>query len=339
MRVHAFTMDRGGCFHYRIRQPLAALRRLGHYTSWGAGADFETWDAADVLVMQYNHLEDTVSRWEKWAEKSGKLCVWDADDDIFDVTQITGHGSAYDNPETLPRMKRAIAASHIVTVTTPELAEVYSQVNPNVVVLPNCIPDWLPDIPVDYPDRFTVTYTCSPSHQHDVDDFMLNVWHKHMRHHPTTVLRLYGPDKRPVNTPPLWPVETFGWQRQVDAYLSRVTGTVGIAPLAKLSFNRGKSGIKAQEYQALGIWPIVADWPQYRAVVADGGTGNLCRRPSDWIRVLDLFANAHRAFGANGLFDEVAGNRRALREYARRWTQARSVHLWAETYQKGLSEL
>jgi hypothetical protein len=50
LRVHALTVDRGGCFYYRVKQPLQALRMLGHWTSWGSGVDFETWDRSNVLV-------------------------------------------------------------------------------------------------------------------------------------------------------------------------------------------------------------------------------------------------------------------------------------------------
>jgi glycosyltransferase involved in cell wall biosynthesis len=330
MRIHALTVDRGGCFHYRVRQPLTYLRELGHVTSWGSGIDVETYSAANVLVTQYINLGASVDQWVQWCERGDKLCVWDADDDVFQTEQVIGKGTAYDDPGTLGRMARAIAASHLVTVTTPALAEVYARYNDNVVVLPNCVPDWLlcHDMP-DAGDRFSLVYSCSPSHLRDIQDFAATLA-RFMRREPSTELRFYGPSARPIGVPSSWPIRTFGWEKQTDAYLRSLSGKVGIAPLSDLEFNYGKSGIKAQEYQALGIVPVVQDFPQYRAVVIDGVTGFLCRTPADWLRALQLLARspARRATMA------AAG-----REHARSFGQSSWAPLWEETYRKGLEAL
>lgn len=328
IRIHALTVDRGGCFHYRIRQPLTALRDLGAYTSWGSGVDFETWDAAHVLVTQYIH--DSGDQWVKWCENSGKLCVWDADDDVFTTEQVIGQGTAYDDPGTLPKMRRAIAASHLVTVTTPRLAEIYSAINPNVVVLPNCIPDWL--LEHDMPERpagFTIGYSCSPSHQADIQAWAPTLA-AHMRRYPSTRLRFWGPSRRPEGVPVSWPIEAYGWIKQTDAYLRALSADVGIAPLADLTFNAGKSGIKAQEYQGLGIVPVVQDVAQYRDVVRHGETGFLCRTKGQWLMALGQLA------GDVDLREQMAA---AGRRHARTFAQGRWAPAWLETYQKGLSEL
>lgn len=329
MRIHGLSVDRGGCFHYRIRQPLTALRQLGHVTSWGSGVDFETYAGADVLVTQYINMRESVDRWIEWARRGDKLCVWDADDDIFRTDQVIGRGTAYDDAGTLPRMAEAIAASHIVTVTTPALADVYRAYNPNVVVLPNCVPDWLlcHDMPAG--DRFSLTYSCSPSHTVDLQDFAPTLA-RFMARNPGVELRFYGPGARPVGVPISWRIKAFGWTKQTDEYLRSLSGDVGIAPLADIAFNRGKSGIKAQEYQALGIVPVVADFPQYRAVVEHGRTGFLCRTPAQWLDSLQ------RLYSRPQLRREMAAQ---AREHARSFAQSRWANLWDETYRKGVSTL
>jgi hypothetical protein len=324
------SVDRGGCFHYRIRQPLTALRRLGHVTSWGSGVDLETWSAADVLVTQYINTGNSTEQWIKWCEQGERLCVWDADDNVFRTDEVLGRGTAYDDPGTLGRMSRAIAASHLVTVTTPELAEVYAEHNPNVVVLPNCVPDWLlcHDMP-EPPGRFSITYSCSPSHTRDIQEFAPTLA-RFMSREPATELRFYGPAARPVGVPDSWRIRTFGWVKQTDEYLRSLSGHVGIAPLADTPFNYGKSGIKAQEYQALGIVPVVQDFPQYRATVKHGETGFLCRTPAQWLDALQLLSSRPSV---------RARMAEAGRTHARSFSQSAAAPMWDETYRKGLAQL
>jgi hypothetical protein len=330
VRIHALTVDRGGCFHYRIRQPLTGLRELGHVTSWGSGIDVETYAAADVLVTQYINLGASVDQWTTWCDRGDKLCVWDADDDVFRTDQVIGKGTAYDDPATLGRMARAIAASHLVTVTTPALAEVYARYNQNVVVLPNCIPDWLLCHDTrDAGGRFSLVYSCGPSHTRDIQHFAPTLA-RFMQHAPATELRFYGPATRPVGVPASWRIRTFGWEKQTDAYLRSLSGTVGIAPLADMAFNYGKSGIKAQEYQALGIVPVVQDFPQYRDVVRHGETGFLCRTPAQWLDALRLLSSRP------SVRERMAA---AGREHAKSFAQSTRLALWEETYWKGVQSL
>lgn len=289
MRVHAFTTDRGGCFHYRIRQPLTYLRKLGHWTSWGSGVDFETWDRATVLVNQFLHLPETRDNWVRWCEEGEKLCVWEADDDITCATDSPHHGNAYDDPETLPRMTRMIEASHLVTTTTEALAGVYRKFNPNVVVLPNVVPDWLVDVPMapEGNEPLVMGYTGSASHLNDYLEWspVLEAWMR--RNSPRTVLRYWGLSSRPEGMPRSWVAEVNPWVKQTDEYLRGLRMDVGVAPLLDTVFNRGKSGIKAVEYAALGIPAVVADLKQYRDVVVPGETGFLARSKKEWLDALN----------------------------------------------------
>jgi len=330
MRIHALTVDRGGCFYYRVRQPLTALRDFGHVTSWGSGIDYETWAAADVLVTQYINTRESVDQWLRWCAARERLCVWDADDDIFRTEQVIGRGTAYDDAGTLPRMAEAIAAAHVVTVTTPALAEIYRAYNPNVVILPNAVPDWLLSWEIPDPGpRFSIAYSCGPSHTVDVQAFGPTL-QRFMSRYPGTELHFFGPAARPVGVPVTWRIRATGWKKQTDEYLRSLSGHVGIAPLADIPFNQGKSGIKAQEYQALGIVPVVADFPQYRDVVQHGRTGFLCSSPAQWIDSL------RRLIERPQLRAEMGAR---AREHARSFAQSTLINAWNETYVKGLSGL
>jgi len=298
VHIHALTLDRGGCFHYRIRQPLTALRDLGHTTSWGSGVDFETWDRANVIIGQYLHDQRTADDWCRWAEDPTKLLVWEADDDIFSVHNVTAHGNAYDDPATLPRMVRMLETAHLVTVTTETLADVYRPYNPHVVVLPNCVPDWLTEIdPLHYRypklDDFTIGYTGSASHYEDFLEWtpILNNWMRFNSHR--TRLKLFGHNGRPTGAPLSYRIETTPWQKDTATYLRSLNGAmdVGVAFLNDTEFNAGKSPIKAMEYAALGIPCVATDHPIYRDVIIDGVTGFLCKTSQQWHQALRRLAD------------------------------------------------
>lgn len=288
LRVHALTVDRGGCFYYRVKQPLRAMRDRGHWTSWGGVIDEGTFERANVLVAQLLNFASTSHVWKEWCERGDKLCVWEADDDVFSVHRHPGHGAAYDDPETIPRMKEMISASHLVTVTTPELARVYAPYNPNVVVLPNYVPDWMVQVPIATKTerRLRLGYTGSSSHVDDILGWgpVLDKWMS--RNFSRTELVFYGTDERPQGIPSYWKVTTYPWRKMTEDYLRSISMDVGIAPLEDTEFNRGKSGIKALEYGALGIPAIVADFPQYRAVVKHRTTGFLVKSHSQWLDAL-----------------------------------------------------
>lgn len=335
MHIHALTVDRGGCFYYRIKQPLTYLRRRGHWTSWGSGVDFETWQRADVLVNQLLHNPATADDWLRWCDGGEKLCVWEADDDITAVHRSPYHGSAYDDPETLPRMIRMIEASHLVTVSTDALADVYSKYNRNVVVLPNAVPDWLVDLPLLHAPAgywpLILGYTGSASHTDDYAAWSVTLaeW---MRHHADkTLLHYWGLSRRPDGMPVTWRTRVYPWEKLTENYLRLLRMDVGVAPLEHTTFNRGKSPIKAMEYAALGIPAVVTDHPVYAGTVIHGETGFLCRTTKQWVTALA------RLWSDPELRRGMGENARALARA--RFLASQAVTGWERAYERGLEDL
>ncbi len=303
------------------------MRRHGHTAHWGSCIDADEFERADVIVNQYLHEEATIRQWEHWRDGGKKLLVWECDDDITTVHNVTSSGSAYDNPETLPRMIRGIQASHLVTVTTPRLKEVLAPYNSNIVVLPNRIPARLLTEPTTPPTDFTISWSASPSHQQDAQEFFPAL-ERFYRKFPDTVLRLYGPDQRPIGIPSWWRVETMGWEKQTYRYLQSLNGTVGVAPLVRRStFNKAKSGIKALEYLARGIIPIAQDYPQYRGI-------NGVKTASTTAEWVDALSAVRRSSPAQLELRQDAG-----RCVASDHTIERHIHSWLDFYQEGLDSL
>lgn len=333
MHIHALTIDRGGCFYYRVKQPLTYLRDRGHWTSWGSGIDFETWQRADVLVNQLLHNPATTQDWLRWCEGADKLCVWEADDDITAVHRSPYHGNAYDDPDTLPRMIRMIEASHMVTVSTDALADVYSRYNSNIVVLPNAVPDWLVDRPTIRSTEWPLIlgYTGSASHTDDFAEWSVTL-EKWMRHNSDkTLLHYWGLSRRPDGMPLTWRTKVYPWKKLTEHYLRILRMDVGIAPLEHTQFNLGKSPIKAMEYAALGIPAVVTDHPVYANTVVHGETGFRCRTTSEWLTAL-----AH-LWTEPELRWQMGENARTLARS--QFLASDAAGWWERAYRRGLEDL
>jgi glycosyltransferase involved in cell wall biosynthesis len=112
--------------------------------------------------------------------------------------------------------------------------------------------------------------------------------------------------------------------------LSRVDWSFGIAPLADLPANRGKTDNKYREYGACRIPAIYSNLPVYSGSVVDGRTGLLVPHTEDgWRDGLGrMMADATlRANLAHAAFQDVAD----------RFSVAAAAQTWLETLRDVLS--
>jgi glycosyltransferase involved in cell wall biosynthesis len=301
MRIHAISRDKGGCMFYRIRVPLMALRDHGHETSWGVAVDLADLDEKSVLVGQMLNGEEDLAFWEAVAAAPHRpLMVYEVDDDLFTMDGVItpevrgGKPLLWGEPATQARVQRYMALADLVTVTTPHLADLYRPYARRVAVLPNSIPDWVFDLPRAEPDDFVVGWAASMSHQLDAGHiapalarFFERATTARMHMMGMSELVHVGPDgvRRPgPGWVAPWRATCEAWVGSVPEYLHGLPGkmTVSIAPLGPYQFNKGKSGLKAQEAAALGIPCVAADWAQYRRVMRPTVTGFLAGTNSDW---------------------------------------------------------
>ncbi len=81
------------------------------------------------------------------------------------------------------------------------------------------------------------------------------------------------------------PVEHRPWRSATEvADLSDLD--VGVMPLPDAAWERGKCGLKALQYMALGIPPVVSPIGANRGIVQDATNGFLAESPADWTRLL-----------------------------------------------------
>jgi glycosyltransferase involved in cell wall biosynthesis len=62
---------------------------------------------------------------------------------------------------------------------------------------------------------------------------------------------------------------------------------IGLMPLPDSDWERGKCGLKALQYMALGIPPVVSPVGVNAEIVVEGRNGLLARTPDDWVRALE----------------------------------------------------
>ncbi|MDH5314848.1 MAG: hypothetical protein OEW44_00090 [Gemmatimonadota bacterium] len=274
--------DEQGCGWYRIALPLQQLRQHGHTITMGTNLADQRWgqaapDRPDVLIGQRVHLPGPSALWSSLAARPGPMrpaLVYEIDDDPFSVPP--------DNPAygefraQRANFERNLAAADLVTVSTYPLAEVARRYNPNVVVLPNCVPSWLVDIgdarlaqPVlDVP---IVGWAGSPTHLADWRGSGAAAGVAHAMRRGAAGLHLIGQGARSVLAGHKVPgLRESGWLHTTAAHLRRIDFTIGLAPLVDNAFNRSKSDIKILEYAALGIPWIASGVGPYETSPAPG---------------------------------------------------------------------
>jgi hypothetical protein len=282
-------------------------------------------DTAEVIVGQRVCLPGPTQGWQQMAKEGRAKLVLEIDDDLFSThpTSTIAHGF-FSQPEIQANLKANIQVADLVTVTTEALADRIRQFNPNIAVLPNCIPAALLDhTPARRDDTVTVGWAGSPTHQID--------WHRNaepiarvIRTPPAGGDAPDGLGPRPTRPaaprqpPPLHRLDRLGRRPAPRHRLPhRRRPPVGNV------FNLCKSDVKLLELSALGIPAVCSDVGPYHHS-GPLASARMVRSGNDWARHLtDLIG------------DEAA--RKEQGEAAKTWAATRTIegnaHLWEQAYQ------
>jgi len=318
-RIWVTATDSAGCWYYRLHLPLTYLDP-DRWEVISRGPTCGELIAGDVVIGQ--RLADDNAAWREMGQRDDVTTVYDLDDNLMAVDPgNTIPYSLYGRPEVVEAIRRNLAAAHVVTVTTRALADVVREINPNVVVLENCVaPDRVQmHVPNPVP---TIGWAGSPFHAQDWFGSDVAALQSIVREFGDRVaFRTIGADYMGV------PNRHSGWTT-MDQYWAHLDFDIGIAPLADTPFNACKSWIKALEYMARGVVPVVPDIGQYSELIKDeengliypgarGGSLGEClvwmmmRRDTNWWHELSVGAL----------------------EAAARWTIDKHVHRWQAVYE------
>lgn len=295
---------------------------------------------ADVIVAQRTCMPAPSALWQRLAREGKSKLVFELDDDLWSVEpsnraayQLYVQGILRDKWGQIVQTDAPIGqnlidnitVSDLVTVSTEPLAEIVSRWNPNVIVLPNCIPSWLLDQPMPdtHPHKLTLGWGGSPSHARDLGEIAKPLKRVLSRFGDEIEWHCMGPDYTPRVATRRGRTRHTGWFDGVEDYLRAVDFHIGMTPLRPSVFNDSKSDLKLTELSALGIPAIVSATGPYKRAAAAG---------APCIPVRD-----GKAFEA-ALIDLIQSpaERERLGKEAREWATTRVIdsnaHLWEEAY-------
>jgi glycosyltransferase involved in cell wall biosynthesis len=328
VKVFGLPVGDDGCGYYRCYQPLAQLRRLGHYVMlptrgmvWLPEPETTEPGGIDVMAGQLLTGPRGMAFWESWQGKTA--LAYDIDDDVFSSDH---EGSLWHKmPECRDIAAYLLSISDLVTVSTEPLVDVVKKYNPNVAVLPNFVHEDLLKIERPRRERVTVGWAGGTSHLRDFR-YAAPMISKFLVRNPQVDMHFVGGNYSLIDEwkAPEDRVRHTQWTPDVWDYYRGVDFDIGLAPLDPTSeFARKKSQLKAMEYGALGIPVVASAGDAYGWYVEHGVTGFLVRHDHEWGRYLRALVNdeAMRAeMGAAG------------KKLAAQWTIQGHGQDWIEAY-------
>lgn len=301
--------------------PLGELANRGHDVLVSTVMPDEWLRTADVIVGQRVCQPGATHRWQQLAREGRCALVYEIDDDLLDVDPANRPAWAFfSSPNIRANIRLNIEVADLVTVSTEPLAEVVRKLNPNVVVLPNCIPAALLDAP-PAPGRKGVVIGWSGGASHTLDIAELGSHlQRFVRRYPDVSLHLMGD----ANAAALLSkgikdrTRFTPWVEWVPDFHAAIDFDITLAPLRPSPFNASKSAIRCLEAAALGIPVVASDFGPYAEFVQNGSTGFLCKFDYHWTGALRELLDPF-------LRREMGRNARAL---AAEWTIEKQAHLW-----------
>lgn len=349
----------GGAGWARLGQYVDSYRAAGHTvvvgTLWkdeaglSVAEDDGTKTYPDVLILQrimHGGVDDAI----RFGQSCGQVIINDLDDWYWGLdpansafqashpkrkvvrTDLLGRMYEDDNPEHIGHYGANLAASDLLTVSTPYLADRISRkVRCPIVVIPNYV-DVARFTPVQQTDDRVPLFGWAGSTSHrsgDIEtvagvlgprikDGSIRMHHSgHLDGSPTLASMLGVPEDLVQTSPRCTATE----------YPSMLTFEVGIVPLRDTPFNHAKSEIKGLEYAAAGIPFIAQGLSAYAQLHNDWGSAFwLADRPKDWITgtkryldpvarkdaqeaLLDLVKSRDLHYGAQAWLDVLEGAR------------------------------
>lgn len=281
--------------NYRIWQPAKYLERAGHEIRLlpdkainikvdrkDAGEGETSWEelceGIDLMVIQRPDTTEMLSLVLGIRDQYQIPYIYEIDDNIYDISKSSpSYQYWYPGSVLFDIAEILISQADAVTVTTPELAKVFSPLNKNIYVLPNNQdPEiWDKIVRPKAESDIIIGWAGGSSHYDDLE-LLKRPLKKILRYNPNVKLRIMGTLPDFLN----------GWERvqfrtdivhtrQWPKKLAELDFDIGLAPIVERPFNASKSDIKWQEYAMLGIPTIASDFGPYRRSIKHMETGLL----------------------------------------------------------------
>ena len=244
----------------------------------------------DLVWVQREALLGPTSYFERWWARRKPL-VYDFDDSIWlkDVSEANRLFAWLKRPS---KTAEIIRVASVVTVCNAYLESYVRQFHDRVLRIPTVIDtEKYPLLPPEERDEVVIGWSGSYTTE------------KHLRTIEPVLLALqkkYGSRVRFrfIGVPGYWPEglrgESLPWRPETEvADLSEID--IGLMPLPDNPWTRGKCGLKALQYMALGRPAVVSPVSINCEIVQEGYNGYLADTPEAWIEKLsDLIENPEK---------------------------------------------
>lgn len=348
LEVLCLRADFGGCSKYRLVEPVKELEKQGFDLNVRIDQDlavdaekvilgnnyeyniFEIQEDIDLLVLQ-RPLNKSIYAVAEQARKQGITIVVELDDDLDTVhPDNSAYRSVHPSYSPLSNYEwvwKTCALADLVTVSTPRLTRWGSEVGVESVVLRNCIPDEVFDIPpsasigVSAGLGWSGTVTTHPVDLREVGDAVGRVLRRHKQGFHVVGDGNFVADQLRLDTNT--EVHPTGWvdlEDYMDALKKNIR--VGIVPLEDSPFNEAKSNLKGLEMASLGI-PFVASPTSEYKFLADYGVGQLASSPAEWYKALNkLLTDERKAYMMGQKYQRIVGDNFRYSQHAHKWFTA-----------------
>ena len=285
LRVVFFTeATTGSCSLYRAWLPCVGLASRGHYVRYSQQWQPQMLDEFDLFVFQRNSLKATVELIYA-IRQQGKPVIYDMDDDLLRIPLTNPvYWSYMDRPGAGWYQMQSIMRSSCLTVTTSELQEVYGRMKKSYI-----IPNWLnirehlDAKPIRVAnDRIMMFWGGSNTHK---ECLMLlgDVIPEIFKRYPNVGLVVMG-DDLPFEVD--WDrIYQVPWGKYRFFKMIMMGCDIGLAPLAHIPFNLGKSDLRIKELAAAKLPMVASNYGEYGKAAPIAG-GLVANTPEEWIEHL-----------------------------------------------------
>jgi glycosyltransferase involved in cell wall biosynthesis len=342
MKILVFPADQAGCGFYRLTWPAQALRargldvdpldpkaeilmRTGRDRQGRKIAVIHEMPEADVVVLQ--RCMDW--RWPfavAQMREAGIRVIIDIDDDLHAMR--SDHGAYLQfNPINNPdvnweNMRIAAEQASLVTATTQPILDRYANGTQGLVI-PNCIPQWVLELPRPEPHDEVVIGWPGQTYSHPGDLDTIQGIIPRVERATGATFTVFGQSKGVRKALGLRAEPPWIRQVPIDQYHRMLMAfDVGIAPLMRNTFNAAKSWLKVLEFAAVGIPSIGSETPEYLRA-REAGLCETATNPEEWDRLL------RRICTDRDLREECG---RGARLNAAHWTIEGNIWRWQQAW-------